>query len=270
MRRIALALLLSASPALAETWEFCWDGEGGWEMFGRMTIAEGAPTFIDQTYVTGFYIAYDILVNSMRASGVAFLAHLSGYVFGFGIGMALLGLRILPREPYDMLSMIEHRRRRAKFQAIARGGTSPWARDAAEQAGRRAEAADPMEQRVMAMREAVHEALGRHDRSSAASRYLELLDVDAEQVLSERAQLDVANQLMADGRHEAAAGAYERFLATYPRAPSRSEVEMILGVIYFRYLSRRQRARELLHAAAPKLPPQQRQMAEQMLAEIEG
>jgi len=57
MKHVALALLVSASAAHAETWEFCWDGEGGWEMFGRMTIADDAPSFIDQTYVTEFYIA---------------------------------------------------------------------------------------------------------------------------------------------------------------------------------------------------------------------
>lgn len=57
MKRLVAALALAAAPAAAETWEFCWQGSGGWEMFGRMEVAEGAPDFIDQTHVTDFYIA---------------------------------------------------------------------------------------------------------------------------------------------------------------------------------------------------------------------
>ena len=32
-------------------------------------------------------------------------AHISGYFYGFVVGMGLLWIRLLPREPYDMLSM---------------------------------------------------------------------------------------------------------------------------------------------------------------------
>ena len=65
-----------------------------------------------------FYFAYDVFqMATPIGGGVAYLAHLSGYLYGFCVGMALLWSRLLAREPYDLLSLLAHRRRRAKFAA---------------------------------------------------------------------------------------------------------------------------------------------------------
>jgi outer membrane protein assembly factor BamD (BamD/ComL family) len=104
---------------------------------------------------------------------------------------------------------------------------------------------------------------------AAAELYVELIERDASQVMSGRQQVDIANQLMAMGRHDAAARAYELYLNTFRTDPNREQIELILGLLYFRYLNRRQRARELLNAALPRLTDaEQKSLAQQMLAEI--
>ncbi len=90
-------------------------------------------------------------------------------------------------------------------------------------------------------------------------------------VLSQQQQLDVANQLMSVGRYEAAAQAYEGMLGTYGSYPQREQVELILGLIYARYLRRQDRARQLLEQALGRLRDEdQKRLARQVLDELEA
>ena len=74
---------------------------------------------------------------------------------------------------------------------------------------------------------------------------------------------------MSDGKYKVAASAYELFLNTYRQYPQREQVELILGLTYARYLSRRQRAKELLNAALARLSdPEQKALAQQTIDEI--
>ena len=83
--------------------------------------------------------------------------------------------------------------------------------------------------------------------------FLELKQLDPHQVLSRQAQLDVANQLASQQFHEQAADAYEQFLRHYPNFKQLEHVELMLGLIYARYLNKRARARELLSHAVTRL-----------------
>ena len=121
----------------------------------------------------------------------------------------------------------------------------------------------------MQLRSRIAASTTNHDLPAAARWYGQLLEVDPQQVLSQQQQLDVANQLMADARHELAARAYELFLSSYKDYGQHEQVELILGLINARYLNRRQRARELLTTALPRLhDSQQKDLARQVLAEI--
>ena len=121
----------------------------------------------------------------------------------------------------------------------------------------------------MELRSNIGEAT-RDDLPAAAQWYAQLLELDASQVLNQQQQLDVANQLMSETRYETAARAYELFLNTYKTYTQREQIELILGLIYVRYLERRQRARELLTSALPRLrDAAQRELAEQVLKELE-
>jgi membrane associated rhomboid family serine protease len=220
-----------------------------------------------------FQIGINVVMSLVGGAGVAYLAHLSGYAYGFAVGMALLLVRLLPREPYDMLSMLEHRRKRMQFQALTRQGYQPW------EAGRPGvpppmgapTAVSPEQQRLMAMRTAISDALGRHELDQAVRLYEELVDQDANQVMPRQQQLDLANRMMAIGHHDGAARAYELYLNTFKGDADREQVQLLLGLIYTRYLQRRQRARELLLSAVTRLQqPEQRALAQSLLREIEG
>ena len=77
--------------------------------------------------------------------------------------------------------------------------------------------------------------------------------IDPAQVLSRQAQLDVANQLNAQQMYGEAADAYEAFLRTYPKFEQIEQVELMLGLIYARYLQQYDRAKGYLVKAMSRL-----------------
>jgi outer membrane protein assembly factor BamD (BamD/ComL family) len=82
-------------------------------------------------------------------------------------------------------------------------------------------------------------------------------------------QMDIANQLMANGVYDMAARAYELYLHTYPSDGNRDQVELMLALVYTRYLGRKQRARELLRTAMPRLHDQgMKDLAQKLLTEL--
>ena len=118
---------------------------------------------------------------------------------------------------------------------------------------RQRELYDAQVERIKELRAQVHEAIAHHNLPHAAIVYLELKAVDPNQVLSRQAQLDVANQLASQQFHPQAADAYEQFLRHYPNFAQIEHVELMLGLIYSRYLKRNARAKELLTHAVTRL-----------------
>lgn len=229
---------------------------------------------VSSLLLIGAYIALNVYEHVAGAGQVAHLAHLTGYAYGFGIGMGLLWTGLLAREPFDMLSLLAQRRRRAQFARMTREGFEPWAGGAAASGPARGEA-DPAPDRrhheILALRARVSQAIERHDMPHAAELFDQLLERDPAAVLSQQHQLDLANHFMSAGRYEAAAQAYEMLLGVYTNYPQREQVELILGLIYARYLRRPQRARELLTQAAQRLrDPEQQRLAQQVLEEVRG
>ncbi len=238
-----------------------------------VTIFAWIFLYIDTFEVSGmtlivFFIALDLVMQFLGSSmQVAYSAHLAGYTMGFTVAMALLASRLLERERYDLLALIEHRRKRASFRQMTRKGYQPW--EAARtpdgvpaKTRGKAKPPTPEEAEVMRLRHEIGEALrtpdtdaagGELSHAGAAKLYLQLLAVDPNQVMAQQPQLDLANQLMSDGRYDAAARAYELFLSTYRTYPQRAKIELILGLIYARYLRQNDRAAELLEAAVPRL-----------------
>ena len=80
--------------------------------------------------------------------------------------------------------------------------------------------------------------------------------------------MEIANQLMSDGRYDDSASAYQLFLVTYKGYGDRQQVQLILGLIFARYLDQRQRAKELLTQAIPRLHGDELTLAKQVLDEI--
>ena len=121
------------------------------------------------------------------------------------------------------------------------------------------------------MRNRINDTLDGHNLGHAAHLYTKLLQIDADQVMGQQQQLDIANQLMSEGRYDTAARAYELFLNRFRSYHHHEQAELILALLYVKYLDRRQRARELLCSALPKLhDDEQKHLAEQLLKEIDS
>ena len=218
-----------------------------------------------------FKIGLDLVYQFAGMGGVAYLAHLSGYACGFAVGMSLLWSRLLSREPYDLLTLLEQRRRRAQFRALTRSGYQPWEGSGIGPPPKKGVAAPSSAEqgRTMRLREQVIEDLKKHDLSSAADRYVALLEVDSDQVMSQQHQLDLANHLMVTERYDLAARAYESFLNTYRSYAQHEQIELILALIYVRYIDHAERAQELIERAMPRLHDgHQKKLAQEMLDEM--
>ena len=218
-----------------------------------------------------FQIGQNMVFQLSGVQGVAHMAHLAGYAYGIAIGMGLLWTRLLPREPYDLLALLEQRRRRAQFRKITRSGYQPWNHSRPEPPPKHQQQQpdSAVSQQLAQLRSDVNRALEQHNLGHAAKLYDQLLEIDDGQVMAEQQQLDISNQLMSEGRYDHAARAYELFLNTFKGYTQREQVELILGMIYVKYLDRRQRGRELLTAALSKLrDAEHRVLAENLLKEI--
>lgn len=213
---------------------------------------------VSSLWLLGLYFCIDLLRQlglffGMSAGQVAYMAHLAGYVYGGSLAFVLLGTGVLPRQEYDAFFLFKQMRRRAALRAVNRGApTGVWESASADTgqrlAAKKASApVTPEEEREAAMRTQINR-LAATDLPAAARAYLDLLKNSPNAVFAERRQLDLANQLMAMGEYEAAAGAYERLLQTYPGCDRTGEVRLMLGLVLGRHLSQPQRARPHLEA----------------------
>ncbi|MBY0307889.1 MAG: rhomboid family intramembrane serine protease, partial [Phycisphaerales bacterium] len=73
-------------------------------------------------------VAKDVWGAGSQADGVAFLAHIGGYVYGFSTAMLLLVTRVLPPEDWTLFAIARHAKRRAEFRASAREAEAEWKR----------------------------------------------------------------------------------------------------------------------------------------------
>ena len=218
------------------------------------------PMEISSLYFLGFQFAFNIWASlATPGGGVAYVAHAVGYVYGIALAAALLAMRVLPRDVYDMLSLWKAYRRRASYRRMISRGYDPFGhhqgpaqarpgrpvRRKAPQAG----PAEPADTPVMELRRQIAEAHGMGNFPLAAAKYLELVAMADDAVLSRQQQLDVSNHLMSDQRHGEAADAYERFIRCYPNYEHMADIRLMLGIIYGRYLQENDRAEENLRLA---------------------
>lgn len=197
------------------------------------------------------FFAFELWAQLGASSGesVAHMAHIGGMLFGFLVCMILLGVRLLPRDMWDLFSILDRWNRRRQHRDAVSRGYDPFRYTPRTERAR----PNPMQERIQDLRASIAEAISHEKLPEAEKLYLELRAIDPNQVLSRQSQLDVANQLFADSMHSAAADAYELYLRTYPKAEQIEHVQLILGVLYARYLNKYQRAKELLTLALERL-----------------
>lgn len=179
---------------------------------------------------------------------VAYMAHIGGTLFGVTTSILLLYFRLLPRDQYDAVALLQRWNRRRQFRDVVASGYNPFGYSAPK-----SRKPDPRDDRIQELRAAVSEALAHHKPEEASRFYLQLLEIDPLQALSRGAQLDVANQFFADARHADASRAYELYLKHYGKNDLNGHVQFMLGLVYARYLSNPDAARRHLSDALKKL-----------------
>jgi membrane associated rhomboid family serine protease len=221
--------------------------------------------FLGLQIVWDFYMSYQTISGS-PIGGVAYVAHSSGYIFGIVLASMLLLVRLLPRDGLDLLALARMKHRRQQFQRMVRGGYDPFGRThprgrakppTSRQVDSRtievAQANDSDSGRDLRLRRDIAAALRRGDATTAAGLYREILTVNSEVILPRQQQLDIANQLMTMKQYEPAAEAYERFRRQYGSYEHMADIDLMLGLIYGRYLNQYDKAAELLERAADTL-----------------
>jgi membrane associated rhomboid family serine protease len=212
---------------------------------------------IPSAWFIGFFFVQEFFLNfSGMDAGVAHMAHLAGAGFGFVITFGLLSVNLLPRDHFDVVALAKQWNRRRQFRDITASGYDPFAYSpsARIRAENRLPApADPKQEQIQDIRARISDAMSQRDHAKAAELYVQLRGVDPEQILARQTQLDVANQLASQQNYDQAAAAYELFLRHYKNFEQIEQIELMLGLIYARYLSRYDRAKEYLLRAMARL-----------------
>ena len=224
-------------------------------------------------FVALFFLKDFVMAVAHLPSDTAHVAHLSGAAFGFGVSLALLAAHLLPRDQFDLLALIQRWNRRRQYRDMVSKGYDPfrYVPQSHQRPGAVALLPDEHLLRIQDLRAEINEALAHHNHPHAALKYLELKKVDSDQVLSRQAQLDVANQLASQQRYQDAAQAYEEFLTHYRNFEQLEQVELMLGLIYARYLKDHDRGKEILLRALARLHGEREiSMARAELARIDA
>lgn len=243
---------------------------------------------IPALWFIGFAIARDLLGAGMGGSNISYAAHFGGYAFGAIVAFTLLATHVLKHEDYDLLYMLRQIRRRREFsEAVRQSGQRIRGNDdGAKSAVIRSVIPDapevPIE--IAQARAALSAAITSNDRPSLAALYGTLISAVENarkakpelstnlEVLSRRAQLDLANKLFELDQRALAARAYKGFLAVYEKDPESGVVRVMLALLMVRYLEQGQQAKALLESAISILKDKDSEhvaLARSLLAEIQ-
>jgi membrane associated rhomboid family serine protease len=207
---------------------------------------------------------------------IAYGAHLAGYTFGIAAMVGLVAAGIISGSTYDLWAMIKRWDRRRRYRDVVASGYDPYTgqtkakrikvREVIKSAAERQK-----EEEIMQLRGEISNRMMQRNLSAAAEAYVELMEQDSEQVLPGKQLLDIANQLAGENKHIEAARAYEQFLYHYSTYEYVEQVELMLGIIYARYLNQPEPAIKHLEIAEKKLTePGQLKMCREELARIKN
>lgn len=223
-----------------------------------------------------FILLKMIILDNMLAKGgnIAYDAHLAGYAFGIVVILLLLATRLVGSSDFDLWAMIKRWNRRRRYRDAVAGGYDPFSgssgrRGVRPRAVEKTFAQKQRERDIRAIRTSISQRLEQRSLPAAAGLYVELMQIDSDQVLPRQHLLDIANQLASDHRPSEAALAYEQFLTHYGSYEHSEQVELMLGILYARYLNRPSEAVRHLERAAERLSdPNQMKMCREALAQL--
>lgn len=220
----------------------------------------------------------NIVAPSFSETGaIAYSAHMAGYVFGFVGALFMLLVRALPRDHFDMLSLMDRWNRRRQFQsamaapgADMRASYGRVARDVPRSA-KELEAEDIRYDRVSDLRSKISDAIASGDVNGASRAYEELVGVDPGQCLPARQQIVIGREFVSSQRYSQAANAFDRYLVNYPGTPDTEEIRLLVGIIYTRDLQQHETAEKHLKLAYSRLQDEgRRKLAKEWLESVCG
>ena len=183
-------------------------------------------------------IIYDNVIGRYTTN-VAYDAHLAGYTFGIVSSLLLLTTGLLSSSQFDLLAMLKQWNRRRIYRDAISTGYDPFTGTGGKKSitARDVTKPGPDEPQIRQLREDIANSVYRHDLQTAAQQYLNLMSLDSGQILPRQHLLDIANQLASEGEYNNAASVYEKFLTHYANYEHIEQVELMLGIIYSRYLN---------------------------------
>ncbi|MFH1371445.1 MAG: rhomboid family intramembrane serine protease [Planctomycetota bacterium] len=204
-----------------------------------------------------YFIAFKMIILdniiARYTPNVAYDAHLAGYAFGIIASLLLLATRLTTTSHFDLWAMIKQWNRRRRYRDSISAGYNPYTGAGSKQI--KAEEASKQQENpeIKRLKEEIANYIYQHNLPAATELYLELVSLDNTQVVPRQHLLDIANQLASEGRHERASLAYEKFLTNYGNYEYIEQVELMLGLIYSRYLDKPDLALKHLGLAEKKL-----------------
>jgi len=198
-------------------------------------------------WLIGLYLVMDLIAQTFNPeNGIANAAHLGGYGFGVAVAMGLLASGVLEREPYDLFSIVQRKKRRRAFRGAA-GSSTPRPYEAAQKP-------DPVSDELASVRGQIAQRVSEGNMDDAADRFLVMRNRYAEgkysTTLPREAQYQVANHLYSRGDRAEALAAYRDLLAAYPQDKERPLIEVLVARIEARDMGRNDAAMELLKPLA--------------------
>ena len=219
-------------------------------------------------------IIWDNMIESRFAPpvAIAYGAHLAGYTFGIAAMVLLIATHILSGSNYDLWAMIKLWNRRRTYRDVVSSGYDPYS-------GRRkikikevikSAAEQQKDEQIRQLRSDISDRMTQRNLPAAAELFIELMEQDSEQILPLKQLLDIANQLAGENKYVESARAYEQLLSHYSTYEYAEQVELMLGIIYARYLNQPVPAEKHLQIAEKKLTdPGQLKMCRDELARIQ-
>ena len=213
-------------------------------------------------------IFWDNILAADQNQNIAYNAHLAGYAFGILSILGLLAVGLIECNYSDLWSMLRQWNRRRQFRDAVSDGYDPHrgsiGRKTVSSRVKEAPSVSQEQQQIMDLRGRISGAMNARNPSQATAEYLQLMEVAPSQILPRQLQLDIANQLMAEGKWQPSADAYQKFLVQYENYEHAEQVHLMLGLLYSRYLDHPTEAIEHLNQAKGKLSdPNQKTMCQQ-------
>jgi membrane associated rhomboid family serine protease len=226
-----------------------------------------------------YFIAFKMIILDnvivRMTPNVAYDAHLAGYAFGIIAMLIMLSTGLLSGSHYDLWAMIKRWNQRRVYRDVVSSGYDPFTgfnavKSVKAKQVKQTAAQIKQQEHIQQLRTLIINRIGERNLPAAAEAYLELIDIDQSQVLPQQQMLDIANQLASSNRYNEAAEAYEKFLRCFKNYEYIEQVQLMLGIIYSRYLDRAEEALNILKQALDRLSDEsQKQMCQAEITRLE-